>query len=289
MLKYVLPLVLCLSATAHAQSVKKLTLTKDNTIVMNTSFDWQSVAKVVQSARELDARLPSKEPIYLLLDSGGGSIEAGIEAIENLSNLNRPVHTLTLFSASMAFQTVQGLGKRLITVNGTMMSHKARGGFSGEFPGQLDSRYSHYLKRVQNLDKQVVKRTKGKHTTASYANLIENEYWCDGNDCIKQGFADMVVKPTCDKSLSGTKTDDESFSFMGIPITIRLVRSACPLNTGVISYEVFVDGQNLYTKPGEYSYSSTKDKLSAIDLKNLEEQIKTRITNLTSRKGVEKY
>lgn len=237
------------SAPAVLSRSSDVILTKDNSITLNDYFYGESVANLTQQAKDLDAKLPSGEPLYLVLNSGGGSIEAGIEAIQNLNTLNRPVHTITLFAASMGFQTVEGVkGERLITKNGTLMSHKARGRFSGEFPGQLDSRYGHYLKRVLRLDKDVVGRTSGKHTLESYASLIENEYWCDGEDCLAQGFADRVVNPSCDQSLQGThnRLYDRWF-FRGNVIEIVDVMADCPLNTEPLSYNIFINGEPLFS------------------------------------------
>lgn len=296
---------LFLSLSAYA-GVPKVVLTKDNTLVMNDYFSGESVAAVTQKAKELDAKLASGDPLYLVLDSGGGSIEAGIELIENLNNLNRPVRTVSLFAASMGFQTVEGLrGSRLITENGTLMSHKARGGFFGEFPGQLDSRYSHYLKRIQRLDKGVVSRTKGKHTEKSYANLIENEYWCDGADCIAQGFADQVVNPSCDQSMNGTHNRlYDRFIYMGHTIEIVDLMADCPLITTALSWNVYIDGEPLFadsvnslTNPPKvekvsssyYSYQPVSKKI--LDSVGLEtaENIKKMVTKkLDARQEVDK-
>lgn len=242
---------LCLMATPAFAGTKapRVTLTKDNTLVMNDYFEGETVAKVEQLAKTLDAKIPTGEPLYLVIDSGGGSIEAGIELIENLNTLNRPVRTITIFSASMGFQTVQGVkGNRLVLENGTLMSHKARGFFYGEFPGQLDSRYAHYLKRVQRLDKKAVERTKGKLNDKSYAAAIQNEMWCDGQDCVNAGYADQVVTAACDQSMKGEHNRiADRFLYMGHTIEIVETMSNCPLVTSPLNWNIIVDGEPLFS------------------------------------------
>lgn len=226
---------------------KTITLTKDNALVMDKTFGWGSVAEVTFKAKQLDARLESNEPLYLVIDSGGGGISAGLELIENLSSLNRPVHTVTLFGASMAFQTVQGLGTRYLVKDGTLMSHKARGGFYGEFPGQIDSRYTYWITRVREMNIRTVIRTEGKHTIKSYEDLIENEYWCSSKECLGQGFADAVAQVKCDSSLVGTREYFvDRFVWRGQPVEIKYIKDACPLNTGIVMVKIYVNGDPLY-------------------------------------------
>lgn len=248
LMKYLVLLGSLLSVVSYAaEPPVKITLTKDNMAVINDVFTPDVTAKVILAARSLDSGVETNEPIYLVINSPGGSIDAGLQLIQVLSNLHRPVHTITLFAASMGFQTVQGLGTRYIVPEGTLMSHKAKGGFFGEFPGQLDSRYGYYLKRVTRMDEKAVSRTKGKHTLKSYRDLIENEWWGDGQDPINQGFADKIAAVSCDRSLEGTRNyvlAEEGF--MGHTVQLVALLDNCPLNAEALKYSVIVDGQMLY-------------------------------------------
>lgn len=292
----ILTALLCMAFMTSAKAATySVTLKSDNIVMLNSEIDSQTVPQVIEMARAADASLTlknSKEPLYLIINSPGGSIDDGLELIENLQNLNREVRTLSLFSASMAFQTSQNLSSRYILKNGTMMSHKARGGFQGEFPGQLDSRYNYYLRRITRMDQAVVDRSNGKHTLKSYRDLIENEYWCDGQDCVDQGFADNVVNARCDRSLDGTNTQIRKFSFMGMPIEVELTMSNCPLNTNPLDVNVNVGGKPLF-RPRKGG-STTNVDINGIVLNNellvkLFEKVDLILNDYSDRKTVKKY
>jgi ATP-dependent protease ClpP protease subunit len=242
-----------LSSALFASDAEKVVLTKSNTLVFNEVFYSSTVANLSQRAQAMDAALPAKEPIYLILDTPGGSIQAGVEFCSFVAGLNRPVHTVSIFSASMGFHTAQCVkGTRYIFDQGILMSHKAYGGFEGEFPGQLDSRYNMYLQRITDMDNLVVARTKGKYTLSSYRDLIENEYWCVGKKCVEHGFADSVLVAKCDNTLNGTRFQVlDKFLYDGMVIEIGAIMSNCPLITGFLEFKIFVDGEPLFTIGGD--------------------------------------
>lgn len=220
-------------------SEKNLVLSKDNTIVLSSAIDDMSTAQVISKARQLDSELESGYPIILVLNTPGGSIQAGIEMIEALRSLNRPVKTLTIFAASMGFQTVQHLGERYILNYGVLMSHKAHGGFEGEFAdgvSQLDSRYGFWLRRLKMMDEQTVKRTNGKQTLQSYRSAYQNELWLNGQEAVSGGYADKVISARCDSSLNGVRVQEVSF----LGMTFRVSFSECPLITAPLDIAALV-------------------------------------------------
>jgi ATP-dependent Clp protease protease subunit len=206
-------------------------LTDKNTVSLKGAVTDSSVNQLIKTLRSLDTDKEVGKPIYLVLYTPGGSIQAGIELIEAVNGLRRPVKTVTIFAASMGFQIAQNLEDRLILRGGVLMSHKASGGAEGEFgPGndsQLDKRLNFWKERLLEMDKKTVERTGGKQTLKSYQDAYENELWLTGSASVDSGYADKVTSMRCSDSLKGT--DDQEINFFGMKITIRF--SKCPLQT----------------------------------------------------------
>lgn len=241
-MKFTLSLMLAaflVAVPAQAAAIKKIILTSENTLSLNDAVSGASVADVITKAKELDSDSyygavtgKNREPIYFFLRTPGGSIQAGLEMFEALNGLNRPVNTITSFAASMGFQTVQNLGKRYIVQSGVLMSHRASGGFEGQFGGQkpspMDSQKNFWEQRLQEMDEKTVERSKGKQTLASYQAQYAPDMWLTGSQAVAQGYADEIVQVQCDSSLAGTTT--KSVSFMGL-ININFELDNCPLNS----------------------------------------------------------
>ena len=284
-------MALCLTIIPANAMADNIVLTSSNTVSFNNYYEERTVTLAIEKIRKLDSTLPSGDPIYLVINSGGGSIEDGLQLISVLQNMNRKVHTITLFSASMGFQTVQGLGTRYIIDSGVLMSHKAWGFFYGEFPGQVDSRYTHWLSRVKRLDEVAAKRS--RMSLSTYRNLTENEYWCEGKQCVDKGVADKVAKVRCDNTLTGSYTDTEKFIYSGLPIEIVYNFSNCPLQTGVLDWNVFVAGTPFFQrvterKPDQFGYTDTtvvQPDLTKEERLKFEEILKSKVEERTSKKA----
>lgn len=245
-----------------------LVLTQDNLLVLNSEVNGESVGELITKAKELDAKASAKwgnekKPFYLYLNTPGGSVISGLELVEVLKGLGRPVHTITAFAASMGFQICENLDDRYILQSGILMSHRAAGGFQGSFggtsPSQLDSRIHLFVQMTKELDEVTVKRTKGKQTLESYQKAYDSELWMTAQESISGGYADSIVRIKCDKSISGTTSHEASF--LGIPITYEL--SNCPINTAPLKVKI---GQTAGMTQ-EYADSIKKQFLATYEMK----------------------
>lgn len=203
-----------------------LLLRSNNTLSLNMPVMPESVRSLEEKAFQLDQKLPKGEPLYLVLNSPGGSVEAGINLIEFLKGLGRPIHTISMFSASMSFVISQYLNTRYVISSGTLMTHRATvGGIEGTLPGSYQSRSNLILEQILNISQTIATRS-GMELEA-YLDASVNELWLTSYQAVTRGFADKIVSVKCDKSLSGNTS--QNINFLGM--NFKLIFSDCPLIT----------------------------------------------------------
>lgn len=223
-------LLLIMFVISFATQAETIVLTDQNTLSLNNQVDMESMAVLTSELVELN-KVDTEEPIFLVIRSPGGSVYDGLDFIRYAQTSRRPIHTITLFAASMGFQIVQGLGKRYVVKYSTLMSHRAAGGIDGIIPGPIDTRYAHFLSHIKEQDELVVKRTKGKFTLKTYAELIRDEYWANSPKAISDGFADEEVNVVCDKTLEGSSQKLISLQMFSVNVEF----SNCPMITVPLS------------------------------------------------------
>jgi ATP-dependent Clp protease protease subunit len=225
MQKFLLLLMFLVSFSLCAETI---TLTDQNTLSLNSRVDSDSMGKLMSELQALN-KLETSEPIYLFINSPGGSVYDGFDFIRYARTSRRKINTITLFAASMGFQIVQGMtGKRYMVSYSTLMSHRVKGGFDNvEIPGSQDTRYAHLLSHIKEQDELVVERTKGKFTLKTYAELIRDEYWANSTRAIKDGFADEEAVVVCDKSLDSSNS--RVFNMQQYSVNVEF--SNCPMIT----------------------------------------------------------
>lgn len=212
------------SCPIKADERKTLILSEDNTVVMNEAFRGQSVAKLQNKLISLSQTLDEDDEIILVMDSPGGSVIAGMMLIDTVNAIPQKVHTLTIFAASMGYQTVQALGNRYILPSGILMSHRAHiGGLSGQIPGELNTRLAFYEELTGQLD--IISSKRVGLSLADYKHLVRDEYWSGSAKSVKENHADEIVNAKCDKSLMGIETKRYDTMFGSFYVDF----SKCPL------------------------------------------------------------
>lgn len=226
-MKKLLTLILCLLAIPTF--AKTITLNENNTINFNQAFSSQYIAqKQIEAIKLCGTNVGSD--IYIALYSPGGSISAGQRFYDTLNALPCKFHTITIFAASMGYQTVQQLGKRYIIPSGVLMSHRASvRGLSGEVEGELDSILKLIKTNVKELE--VVAAKRAGMSLKKYKEAIRDELWLTGTEAVASKHADEIVSVICDKSLLGSNIQRVATIFGALDVEF----SQCPIITGPLS------------------------------------------------------
>jgi ATP-dependent protease ClpP protease subunit len=226
-------MALTLSFAASAYERKEITLNSSNSVVFNQAVRQDYVAKKSLEIALKSAKLPATQPIYLVLQTPGGSVMDGNNFIDFVKALKRPVHTIVIFAASMGYQITQELGTRYILPSGMLMSHRgAVSGLSGQVPGELNARLGMLESVLNGMNERAAKRV--GMSKQAYQNAIINELWIGGDQAVAKGHADFVASAKCDKSLNGTYK--EEFATIFGPVTVEF--SNCPLIFGPIGFKI---------------------------------------------------
>ena len=185
---------------------KTIELTPKNSVVLRGPITDSSTTRAILAVYRLSFERSKYRdtPIYLVLDSPGGSIFAGSALIESLKSVKN-LHTITLFGASMAHAIAQAIpGSRYVLANSEMMAHRAKGRFGGQFEsGEVESRLNHWKKIVRRMEQTNADRI--GVSLKKYKKKVVNESWESGTNLITSGFADQLAEIKCSKDLIAQK------------------------------------------------------------------------------------
>jgi len=222
----ILALAVCFQSHAQVPLNKRILLTPENTIVFRGEVtDESAMLAQIKLAKLVAIRGANLYPLYLVLDSPGGSIDAGLGFIE-FAKVVRNLKTISIFAASMASGIVEALpGERLVVQNGTLMFHRAAGTFRGYFEtGEVESQLmfgKSIMRQMENVNASRMRRK-----IMDYKELVRSELWLYSTNNLTFRAADKVVDIVCSQRLIDSRTTVSFESLFGLG-TVSF--SGCPL------------------------------------------------------------
>lgn len=226
-MKFLLSLLLLLSFQAFA--VDKILLTEKNLVTFRGVVTPDSINKLQLDLVERSGELQPEDIIYLVIDSPGGSVAAGLDLKPLIENLPNKVHTISMFAASMGFYMAQLGEKRYVVPGGIMMGHRAKGGFEGQFEtGEVESQLDLWKEIVRSMEQLNADRM--GISLEEYKQKVVNELWLFGERAVKENAADKMVQIVCSKELLASRVEAETtkMTLFG-PMSTKEVFSGCPL------------------------------------------------------------
>lgn len=184
------------------KSIKQLNLTSSNTVVLIGEIGSDQALL----GQEINEKAKSGRPVYLLINSPGGSVLDGNLIVSAIQSSKVPVYTICMqLCASMASIIFESGTKRYMVDRSILMFHEASGRFEGQF-NQMKSRFGIFDKLVTKLDAEIAARV-GIEASV-FRSKLANELWLDGEDAVNQNFADALVN----LNLTEFKTTGDSIS-----------------------------------------------------------------------------
>jgi len=181
------------------KSIIKASPNAKRVVYLNDEVNYQTSSALVQSLKELEEK--STEPIYMLIDSPGGSVVDGAAVISQMEASKAPIYTVcTRLCASMAAMIHSYGHKRYALDRAILMYHPASAGAQGQVKNMISllktlDRYTN--KMVANI----VKRS--KISRSEFDSLVSYELWIDSEDALNRGLLDGIVNLSVN---SGTST-----------------------------------------------------------------------------------
>ena len=152
----------------------------------------KKIGELESKSLTLGNNLDIDPPILrLMINSGGGSITAGISSMDTILRCKVPVHTyVDGFCASAAtFISVVGK-KRYMSRNSYMLIHQLSSNFWGK--------YSEFEDEKQNLDlmMETIKNVYKEYTKVPMRKIneiLKHDLLWDASTCLKYGLIDEIV------------------------------------------------------------------------------------------------
>lgn len=196
------------------KKITKVNADKSRVLYLDSEVSFLSSQSTANSIKALNAK--SSEPIWLLIDSPGGSVLDGATVTAAIQASKAPVYTVcTRLCASMAAMIHSYGAKRYSTDGAILMYHPASSGAQGQVPNMV----SQLATFTRYLDKMVSNVVGRSHISKDqYDRLVAYELWVDAEDSETKGLIDGIV----DLNVPYFPEDElKGFGGLGETITIQ--------------------------------------------------------------------
>ncbi len=177
-----------IDATVGKKKITKLNIDSSRVLLLLGPVGNNAI-ELIDKLRALNG--VSSEPIYLILNTPGGSVVTGSLLISAMQASKAPVYTICYSLCASMGAMIHGFGKeRLQMDRSILMFHPATAGSDGE----VDKMYSFvgFLKKYcDKLLFEIAQRSKINFDRLKL--LASNELWLDAEDAVKMNITDKIV------------------------------------------------------------------------------------------------
>lgn len=177
----------------------------DRVVDYNGTVNMTMIKKARDKFLEFDRE--SHDPIWLRINSGGGSVEAGLILIDTFNAIESPVHCLVESKAySMAAITLVFCDKKYALRHATIMLHEASYGTVGEDPSNR-SRLDFLTRYLDRMHVEIAKAI--KMPLDKYRAKIRDAWWMLADEALASKVIDGVVGEIDSAELTKVRTEQK--------------------------------------------------------------------------------
>lgn len=173
----------------NKKKVVLLNIPASRTLYLNSEVTAEAVQLIVQELQKLNEE--SRSPIYLLLDSPGGSVFDGNLLITYIETSKAPIYTVVFgLCASMCAHIHQHGKTRYMVDRSILMFHPASGGVRGQLPDML-SLLTFVKLETDKLDAYDADRA--RINREKFQTMVRNQLWLAADEAKKLNLVDEIV------------------------------------------------------------------------------------------------
>lgn len=169
-------------------------LLRDRIIFIGDEITDQLANLVIAELLFLEKEDPKKD-IDVYINSGGGSVSAGLAIFDVMSHVECDVATTCVgMAASMATALLAGgtQGKRFAMPNARVMIHQTSGGYRGTM---TDARiYLEEMNRLFDTYVDIIAHRTGKDRE-QIRNDCDRDFWMSATEARQYGLVDKIIDP----------------------------------------------------------------------------------------------
>lgn len=171
--------------------IRALNLEGENVVTLLDEVNSFTVNEVIKAINDFNKK--NSKPIYLVMDSPGGSVFDGARLITTIEASKNPVNAINVgLCASMCFMILEHSQVRLAVNRTILMAHPAS--LQMMVNGEVDKIHSRisFLKRfVDKMDIYIAKRSGMTYEVFKAKSMAES--WKDSEDALADNILDEIV------------------------------------------------------------------------------------------------
>ena len=154
--------------------------------------DTFSVSSVADTLVAMN--MQSHDPIWIVIQSPGGSVEDGLMLIDTMQSIESPVYTLGRSTASMATVVLAAgePGHRYILPHGKTMLHLLSGEMGGDVKDMKIAQL--HAEQLQSSLVKLLLECGVNKTKEELGEDIERDFWLFGQESINYGLVDRFFE-----------------------------------------------------------------------------------------------